>query len=82
MYSTRTFPASPKLLATLPKMAQDTSSGEYDFLFEYVLQFLKSPLWTTPLQSFIDEYCLVFDGAEENAFNQTEIHDVRTTKNS
>lgn len=49
---------------------------EYDFLFEHVLAFLHSPLWQVPIHSFVDEYCAVFDGEEENSHSQLTVHKV------
>jgi len=50
--------------------------GGNDWLYEYILQFLKSPGWKVPILSFIDERCVVFDSEEENKFSYTEIHNV------
>ena len=30
-----------------------------------IIGFLRSPRWKTPVMSFIDEYCTVFDDEEE-----------------
>ncbi|MEW5318609.1 MAG: hypothetical protein WDW38_009819 [Sanguina aurantia] len=42
---------------------------------EAVVNFLRGPLYTHPLMSFIDESCLVFTPEEENKFQYSEVHD-------
>ena len=38
-----------------------------DWIYDYVYQFLISPYWTTPIQEFIDQNCIVIEvGTEEN----------------
>ena len=37
---------------------------------------MRSPRWKTPVHSFIDEYCIVFDNEDENKFEYTKIHEV------
>ena len=39
-----------------------------------IIGFLRSPRWKTPVMSFIDEYCTVFDDEEENKLEFTKIH--------
>eukprot|EP00331_Platyophrya_macrostoma_P033400 CAMPEP_0176458672 /NCGR_PEP_ID=MMETSP0127-20121128/32753_1 /TAXON_ID=938130 /ORGANISM="Platyophrya macrostoma, Strain WH" /LENGTH=428 /DNA_ID=CAMNT_0017849327 /DNA_START=23 /DNA_END=1309 /DNA_ORIENTATION=+ len=46
-----------------------------DWVFECVLQFLKSPLWTVPVQGFIEQNCHEFAADEdENKLVYTELH--------
>jgi hypothetical protein len=46
-----------------------------DWVFEGVLQFLRSPLWTTPVYGFIEQHCHVFDPDDpENKLVYTELH--------
>jgi hypothetical protein len=47
---------------------------DYDWLYEGVTGFLRSPLFSVPLMSFIDENCIIFDTEEENKFEFTVIH--------
>lgn len=47
---------------------------EDQWLYEYLLQYLTSPLWKVPIYEFLDENCIVFDDDEENKFSYTEIH--------
>lgn len=46
-----------------------------DWVFECVVQFLKSPLWTNPVNGFIETHCHEFvSGEEENKLIYTELH--------
>jgi hypothetical protein len=42
-----------------------------------IIGFLRSPRWKTPVMSFLDEHCIVFDSEEENKLEFTAIHSVR-----
>ena len=39
-----------------------------------IIGFLRSPRWKTPVMSFLDEYCMIFDAEEENKLEFTGIH--------
>ena len=45
-----------------------------DWIFDCLITFLKSPRWKTPVVSFIEEHCLIFDDEEENKLEYTTIH--------
>lgn len=45
-----------------------------EWLFDSIIQFLRSPLWSHPVQTFIDENCLTFQGDDECTLEHTEIH--------
>lgn len=46
-----------------------------DWVFESVLQFMKSPLWRAPVHGFIEEHCSKFDPQEkENKIEYTLLH--------
>lgn len=47
-----------------------------DWFFDIIINFLRSPRWKTPIMSFLDENCLVFDNEEENKLEYTQIHNV------
>lgn len=47
---------------------------EYDWIFDYVLQFLESDKFDAAVMDFVDEKCFVFDDGEENKLIYTEIH--------
>jgi hypothetical protein len=53
-------------------MSNDESADEW--LFDFILLFLKSPVFTVPLVDFIDANCLVFDGDDENKLCYTDTH--------
>jgi len=48
--------------------------GENDWFFDIIISFLRSPRWKTPIMSFIDEHCLIFDNEDENKLEYTPIH--------
>ena len=48
-----------------------------DWFFDMIINFLRSPRWKTPIMSFIDENCIVFDTEDENKLEYTIIHAVR-----
>lgn len=52
-------------------MAEDES---LEWLSDYVLAFLKSPTWVTPIAQFVDERCIIFDSEDENKLEYTECH--------
>jgi len=37
---------------------------------------LKSPRWKTPIMSFLDENCIIFDDDDENKLEYTTVHNV------
>ena len=45
-------------------------------MYEYVAQFLRSPLWKIPILSFLDENCIIFDEGEENNEEHLQAHEV------
>lgn len=47
-----------------------------DWFFDIIINFLRSPRWKTPIMSFLDDNCLVFDNEEENKLEYTQIHNV------
>ena len=49
-----------------------------EWLYDYTLQFLASPGWKIPILSFIDDKCYAFNNEEENRFEHTTIHNVKT----
>lgn len=52
------------------------TGSNYDFLFEYVLEFLQSAKWTGPINTFVDENCIVFDAEEDHKLSFTQVHNV------
>jgi DNA-binding protein H-NS len=47
---------------------------EYDWIFDYTLQFLESDKFDAAVMDFVDEKCLVFEDEEENKLIYTDIH--------
>lgn len=47
-----------------------------EWLLDSMVDYLKSPMWTTEIFDFIDENCILFAGEleDENSFFQTDIH--------
>ncbi|XP_078000996.1 cilia- and flagella-associated protein 36-like [Glandiceps talaboti] len=48
--------------------------ADCDWVFDTVVGFLYSPIWTVPIVNFIEHKCLVFDPEEDNTKVYTEIH--------
>jgi len=53
---------------------KDPVETEHDWFFDIIINFLRSPRWKTPIMSFLDEYCIIFDNEEENKLEYTSIH--------
>lgn len=47
---------------------------EYDWIFDYTLQFLESEKFDASVMDFIDEKCALFENAEENRLIYTDVH--------
>lgn len=45
------------------------------WIFDSVMGFLKSPMWVNPIQSFIDENCIIFNREEEHKFSYSQVHE-------
>ena len=43
-----------------------------------IINFLRSPRWKTPVMSFLDENCIIFDTEDENKLEYTSVHNVFT----
>lgn len=48
---------------------------EYDWIFDYALQFLESDKFDAAVMDFVDEKCVYFENTEENKFIYSDIHD-------
>jgi hypothetical protein len=55
-------------------------SEKIDWLYDYLLKFLQSPGWRSPILSFIDHHCSKFSPSEENQLIYSEIHNVILTQ--
>ena len=47
---------------------------EYEWIFDYALQFLESDKFDALVMDFVDERCFLFDDEEENKLEYTQIH--------
>lgn len=43
------------------------------WVYDFIKQYLISPIWKNPLLDYIEENCLVFEDNEENKFEYTKI---------
>lgn len=50
--------------------------ADSEWIFASVINFLQSPLWATPVFTYVDQNCMYFDKEEENKLEYTKIHDV------
>lgn len=50
--------------------------NELEWLLDCMVEYLKSPMWTTEICDFIDTYCIFFAGeiGDENSFELAEMH--------
>lgn len=51
-----------------------TDNDELDWMYDYVLQIIKSPEFRNPIKDFIDDNCNTFIGLEENTLDQGNLH--------
>lgn len=49
-------------------------ADEFDWMFDFVLQFLESDKFDAAVMDFVDEKCFLFDDEEENKLIYTDIH--------
>ena len=49
-------------------------NDEIDWIYDCVLQIVKSPEFRNPIKDFVDENCNSFIGVEENTFEQGGLH--------
>ena len=50
------------------------SNEDYDWIFDFVMQFLESDRFDSAVMDFVDEKCFEFEDVEENRFIYTDIH--------
>ena len=41
---------------------------------DIIAEYLQSPVWKNPIIEFIDDNCVIFEDAEENRLEYTDIH--------
>lgn len=51
-------------------------NNDMSWLLEVLVEYLKSPQWTTEICNFIDDNCIAFAGdlGDENSFEFTDLH--------
>ena len=49
-------------------------------MYDFMVQYLSSPIWRVSILDFVDNKCIVFDNQEENKFQYTTIHNVCLTQ--
>jgi hypothetical protein len=54
----------------------ENQDNDMDWLLDCMVEYLKSPMWTTEICSFIDFHCVFFAGdvSDENSLEFTTIH--------
>lgn len=52
---------------------EDELGKDEKWVYDYVRQYLISPIWRNPLLDFIEENCLLFEDQEENKFEYTKV---------
>lgn len=52
-------------------------NNDFSWLLDVLVQYLKSPQWTTEICDFIDDNCISFAGdlSEENSLEMTSLHE-------
>ena len=50
------------------------ANSELDWIYDYIVQIIKSPEFRNPIKDFIDDNCESFIGVDENTFEQGELH--------
>jgi hypothetical protein len=43
---------------------QHQQAIEDEWLYEFIIQYMESPMWKTPIQDFMDKKCAVFENEE------------------
>ena len=50
------------------------ANSELEWIYDYIVQIIKSPEFRNPIKDFIDDYCDSFIGVDENTFEQGDLH--------
>ena len=53
---------------------QSAPENDQEWILDIIAEYLQSPIWKNPIVEFIDENCIIFEDAEENRLEYTEIH--------
>lgn len=68
------FGSSKKEEPKAEEKREDKIPEEDMWIYDFIKQYLVSPVWRNPLLNFLEEYCIVFEDTEENKFEYTKIH--------
>ena len=52
---------------------EEEFSKDDKWIYDYVRQYLSSPVWANPLLDFMEQNCLIFEDIEENKFEYTKV---------
>eukprot|EP00116_Pleurobrachia_bachei_P011649 sb/3471911/ len=52
-----------------------SGDDEDSWIYDSVVGFLNSPVWMVPIESFVDQHCLVFDSGTEDNQEYHVLHD-------
>ncbi len=52
---------------------EDELGKDQKWIYDYIKQYLTSPIWRNPLLDFMEENCHKFEDTEENKFEYTKI---------
>jgi hypothetical protein len=52
---------------------EDELGKDEKWVYDYIKQYLVSPIWRNPLLDFIEENSIIFEDVEENKFEYTKI---------
>jgi hypothetical protein len=63
-----------KIIIINKKIQMSYEEGENDWVFDIIITFLRSPRWRSPVMSFLDEHCIIFENEDENKLEYTPIH--------
>ena len=55
-------------------MVEQTGDNDQEWILDIISEYLQSPIWKNPIIGFIDENCIIFEDAEENRLEYTDIH--------
>jgi hypothetical protein len=55
-------------------IAKSKKNFDQEWLADYIIGFLRSPSWVTPVMEYIDQHCIIFDSEDENKFEYTAKH--------
>ena len=53
---------------------QSAPENDQEWILDIIAEYLQSPIWKNPIVEFIDENCIIFEDAEENRLEYTDIH--------